>query len=720
MALLALAGTVANAQDLGALRSGHTWDAAPAWSTEWDERSIGTEVLSDELSIRLRNTKPQFMAAFFERTRVIRFGDEADIMRHGRFVVPESLDPPSDMQRVRWTQRTGPVRTSWYNVRLDRFAARILRPDGSWTEVPVLGRVERNEVMAMRTLETSWSYVLDLVGISPGDVVQVSWKYMVPYNMNGPVAQGWRSTEWVDNWSLLTNWRVFFHDVLPIREQTVSIAYDLRHGAEFSGTACSEFVVEGNTACRKWMHMALPGCMDEVNARPAADLPHIVIRMELEDRLYLRRDRFSGVPMPQPYWLTVLRARESRALWWKRVAQKRVPDRQNRLLNEFVEQLAGHIPDSLATDRMEVIHEHIAEHAEYEPDRLWYQGNDRSLARFGDQLTAGRIRDMSRYDLYAKLANAVEAPYVTAYVMDKRAGGMNDTWMSPLWNSEFLFGFKHGQGVSWMHPKRMRIGRYADELPFYWQGTDALLMNMEQLVSDLPAPPLFIQLPTADANANVRATELSFMIDPDRPEATGTVRTLLSGQFSTLGRAAYHAAAIDSLVDPRYGRLPWDPKGITPAGPLVMEAYDDPPFRFQAERSLHIQGAAVRDGTGGYSMDLARFIAHVVPTTVEATGRDLPFYWDFAQRDRVIIDLHFTRPFEVMDLTALTDEVASGGARYTLTATRISAQHLRVESYFEVITEREEVPDAPALEVLCASAQEPSRMLHLRFPPEGP
>ena len=58
----------------------HDWGGKAAWDSQWDRPSTGTEILDDALSIRIRNTKPEYIALFFERRQVIRFGTEEEIM----------------------------------------------------------------------------------------------------------------------------------------------------------------------------------------------------------------------------------------------------------------------------------------------------------------------------------------------------------------------------------------------------------------------------------------------------------------------------------------------------------------------------------------------------------------------------------------------------------------------------------------------------------------
>lgn len=699
-------------QDVKAISRDHKWGGAAVWRSAWDAPSVGTEILSDDLSIRIRNTKPQFLALFFERRQVIRFGSEEDILKHTRFTLPESLDPVYDQRHTPWTERGEMPTPMWFNVRLDVFAARIIRPDGTWGEVGVFSSVEREQVRTIRGQETAWTYVLDLQSIAPGDVVEVHWKYMIPYDNNWESTQGWRAFHWMDNWSRLTSWRIFFHDAIPIRDQRVSITYHLKHGLVLGGAVPSQRSENGDQITCAWENKDLFGCMDEVNARPAEDLPHVTVLFAPEDLRYWRRDRLSGMPIEQPHWLQVMRTREAKAQFWERVAKKRVPDRQNTLIKEFVEENTGHLPDSMAAQRMAILHDLIAQEFTYEDDHLWYMDIDRGLPRMGDQVNEERLRDISRYDLYAKLAYAVGLHYSTAYVLDRRIGRMNDRWTTPMWDSEFLLGVRNGDRMQWMHPKRTRYGQVTDELPYYWQGSPALLMNLERLLVDDPGPALFVDLPTADAAANTRVIEYVLDLDLERLSATGMVRTYLSGQFSTLGRAAYFGAAIDSTVDPLYGKRSTDVEGLVVRTQQELDFMPIPPFRFRMDAEIQVDGLVRQEPDGSYLLDLARFMGHVVPPDFTADDRDLPFHWDFEQDDRYVITIRSPVELEVLNTDVIERSATSPSAKWERSITG-SGDELRIESRLVVGRPKEEVENAKDLERVLDGAKE--RGLELRF-----
>jgi len=718
LAALSLATFQLPAQHPGIPSESYDWGSDAPWRTEWDTGTGATEVLEDELSIRLRNTKPEFLSLFFERRKVVRFTSEADIVRHGQVVLPESLDPVHDRQHVPWGRRDEPARPRWLNTRLDHFAARVLRPDGSWGELATPCHVERGELRTLRTIETVQGFVLSVRDIRPGDVVELRWKYMLPYDYNQRDTRGWRALEWMDNWARLTSWRVFFHGELPVRRQRVEVLYHPRHGLLFGGTPPNGREEEGNLVRAFWEHRDLPGCMGEVNARPALDLPHIILQLVPEDFRYWRRDRLSGIAFPQPYWLQVVRYREARAFWWRQVSRKRVPDKQNQLVKDFVLRTGG--ADSNAVRRMERVHEHVARHFRYEDDRLWYLDLDQGMQRIGEQVRDGRLRDNSRYDMYSKLLNTLRLDHATAYVLDKRVGGMTDLYLTPLWDSEYLFGVRDGPGALWMHPKRARYGLLAGELPFYWQGTAALLIDLGLLIEDIPPPPRFVEMPRADPAGNVRGIEYTVVVDLDGRDAEGLMRVFLSGQFSTLGRAAYMDAPIDSTVDPLYGWCAAGLEGVSSSGWEAGEPASGAPFRFRAEARIRLDGAITREPDGTCTIDLAPLIAHVVPRTFDAGKRTLPFYWDFPQEDRFRIEFRFSRPVELLDADRHTVRESTGTATLARSLFARSSRRLVMESLLVVDGEREVADGFPALERVLRAAAPDALLLRVRPLEEEP
>ncbi len=646
--------------------------------------SSGTEILLDERSIRIKNEKSEFLAFFFEHRRVVRYEDRSDIVRYGPVALPESYDPSFDRHGAPYTAMGSRAFPRLFNLRVDHFAVRVIRPDGSWDELPVEQLASGTDVQGRAIMLQTQAITFYPQGIMPGDVVEYRWKYMLPWDSNAPYTNGWRGKRWVDNWSRLSSWRIFFHHALPIREQNTELKYSAKHGLDLSGAAPDDRSSVGHERVLYWKRSALPGVMDEVHARPASEVEAAIICFQPEDLRYLRSERLSKLPIQQQPWLYAIRDREYKAVWLERVSKKHLPDKQNVLVDRFILSECGSLEPKDAVRCMESMHERIAQEFIYMPDREWYLDMDMSLARMGDQVSDDRLRDISRFDLYCKLINAMRLPYVTAYLLDARSGSLDDRFTSPMQENDWLFGIRDGEDMLWMHPKRSRFGWFANELPFYWEGTMALLIDRERLVADDPQPPLFVELPTTIGSANVRGIEHSMEVDLRAATVRDNVRTFLSGQFSTLGRSAYLGGGMDATVNPSYGHVPANLERARMMDQKVQDVSRDAPFRFRDECELVLEDRVVDEGNGVYSIDLRSFIAHAVPYSCERVGRELPFHWDFTQSDQFILDLKFQQPVDIMDLTRFELDLSSSGARYTLTAEVLNASEVRIRSQFLV------------------------------------
>ncbi|HMQ77759.1 MAG TPA: hypothetical protein PKE21_02140 [Flavobacteriales bacterium] len=702
IASLAAMGWSAAAQDLGVLDRPQAWTHDPVWDPGW-ERTKGTVILADTLEVRFHGVKPQFLNVFFERRRIIRFETEADILRHGSVQLPESLDPPMDRGERIWDPLAENPGPRWLNVRLDRFMARVLRPDGSAHELEPLVRVRRWPVKNPTTIEQAWSFTFDLPAIAPGDVVELHWKYMVPYDLNQPATQGWRSAPWMDNWARLTSWRIFFHDALPVRAQQVTIRYLRKQGLSFSGEGPHALREDGEALAAVWRHTGLPGCMDEVNARPADDLPHIVLRLEVEDLRYWARDRLSHMPVQQSPWMYVVRHREMNALWLERVARKKVPDRQNQLVKDFIAATTTGLSDRPVARRIEALHERIAMDFAYDPDRDWYADVRGTDQRMGDQVADALLRDISRHDLYVKLIAHHRLAHSTAYALDRRAGVLTPDHLTPVWDLEQLIGIEDGAGMLWMHPKRRRTGLLANELPFYWAGTPALRADVTRLAMDGPQDVAFTRLPSGDPGHDRRNIAMEVDVDPRNGTCTARVQVRLAGQFSTVGRGAWCHAEPDPAVHTGYGHRPQDAGRCMVLRQEASPLSTDPPFTTTITQLLDLGPRLNRVNDTAWTLDLAHLLMHAVPAPFDAAARALPFHWDFIQLD--LLEVSVRHP----DGMVLRSDIPSGSWRSPGAMLDVQVGSTggtaTVSSQLSVTNLREGGPDHRALSDLLTAAR---------------
>jgi len=121
---------------------------------------------------------------------------------------------------------------------------------------------------------------------------------------------------------------------------------------------------------------------------------------------------------------------------------------------------------------------------------------------------------------------------------------------------------------------------------------------------------------------------------------------LLNGQFSTLTRNAYIYGERDSTVMEKYGDL-----YLHDLNEHSWQLINGPSSAAPYTTELAVTGGSVdlieQQDSLKFTVNLTDFFPFLIPEGFTATGRDIPFYWDFGQQDRYRVDLKFARPVRV-------------------------------------------------------------------------
>lgn len=632
LAVLLLTSSHGQRPDLSCLREPFDWGAQPALNGPGPRlvAAEGADILSDSLRIAYRRAKPEFITVFFERHQVIRFGDAEAVRRCSSFTLPESLDPAYDHQDLplaRWDSLPRPI---YFNAEVEFCRARKLGAETGDGGLPIEGRVLRQRVKHDDRFHDAWSYAMSVQGVLPGDTIEVHWKYSVPY---------------MENAGRFNAPRIFLHGDLYKRSSHLQLEVHGGQNMRHWGIPADSTVHRNGVVKSFWTLHDLAAVGDEAGARWYTELPHLIIGTLQDAQVNMHRTQ-SGLWVEVPYWAQAIRRREANVFWWRQVALKNVPDAQTERMKEFIAQYPG----TDRVDRTRRIHNAIANDFAFQLDDAWFDNKDRKNQRMGDQLRDGRLREISRYDLYSKVIAMLRLKYWTAYVMDARVGTLSQDWLSPVWNNEWMFLLKDGNGPLHLYPKRTRFGLLAGEMPFYWEGTQALVGDVDKLWSDgelgskEPISPELVPLPALPGALNERRTDIMVEADLGSGILKVEANILLTGQWSTLTRGAYLHGAVDSSVHVRYGHRLQDVPGarnvIVELGRLQAEA----PYRMPIKVSFELPGRIVAQGDGRWTVDLRELVWHVVDTTFKADGRDLSYWFDFTGRDLSELKVVFERP----------------------------------------------------------------------------
>lgn len=594
----------------------------------------GADILWEEQRVSFIRSKPEQLSIVFDKHMVIRYGTREAAREYGRFILPESFDPPTDYQDVPWEHRDSLPRPLYFETRLDHFAARVIGP------------VERRyELVPERTLVTqrkktfdryfrAYSYDLRLNGIAPGDTVEIRYKYTVPFE---------------ENWFRFNSSKHYFHGPLHKHRYQLQVDATLTQGFVLRGAPADSTALTKKKRKNYWFLKDLNACTKEVNARLHEDLPHIVYGTAVNSNLYQHGHVVStslgGIPYMYsnvPYWVTIVRMREEKAPVYRRLALKKFGvDVQTRKVQEWTSQFGG--VEVHPVEKALRAHNRISSDFTFQWDDAWFDNTDMSLLKPGDLLYEKKLREIGRYNQYSKLLSTLRLRYETIYVHDKRAGRMSNRELTDLWENEFLFQLVDNRQRFYFHPKRRRSGYFVNEVPFYWEGTAGMAIDIDRLWSNNRKTPKLVAIRPSSAVENSRFTQVTARVG-----ANGLVdldvSILLNGQFSTMTRDTYLYGERDSTIMPMYGERY--------LGDLQMTLVDGP--QQQAPFTMEVGLSGQRNVITALSdsimeLDLAGFFPFLAPSGFNAAERDLAFYWDFEQQDRFKVDLFFDEPVVVKE-----------------------------------------------------------------------
>lgn len=644
----------------------------------------GAVILHESSGIRVHKVNPLLMSIVFEKRARIRYNTIVGIEEHSKFVLPESFDPIYDLQEVPVDQREGRIRPQYFDVEVDFFAARIISPDGSVIEANVNDSVALDRLKFGIKIHDTWSFVFNLSGMEPGDELEVHYKYVVPYGAN---------------WFRFNRNRVFFHSDIPKQKFELDFRADERQDLAVLHTPAHSVIKEKSISIYHWEYENMPGCIDEVNARPHLDLPHFIYGLSQSNLLYRYRHNLSYELLEIPYWTYILKLRENRALWLRRVSKKNLPDRQNRKFNEFTDKVLTGKGSISKIDKSILLHEHISKEFKYKHDDAWFDDLHGGLQKIGDNVDQGILRELSRYDLYAKMFFKLELNYHTAYLFDKRTGVIDNSSLSPIWDNEWAFVLFGREGPVFLHPKRDDHGWSANEIPFYWEGSTALLAQVDMLWSDFEQIPKFIDIPETNALANFRTTNVRADVDLEKGRTTFDAKVTLNGQFETMTASAYENNEVDSTISTEYGAKVYALSGrVNVSEERETFRTDEQPFRSQLRIKYICEDLIEGVEQGIWKIDLGGILNYAAPDGYIASERDLPFYWDFMFLDNFNYQLVFDQDIEILDSSMPNINMNSIFGDFMFRCEKTAANTIMISSFLQVRKEVVAVSEAHILQ----------------------
>lgn len=632
-------------------------------------------ILKDERRLSVRGQKSTHMYVYLERKmRVKLHSRDGERVPFQTFRLPESWDPFYDARNLPLEKRDERLSADYLNVRMVFFAARKILPGGGTVSVDWTDRFDTDRLEIYQRSEVQFRYVFDLLGLAPNDEIEIHFKVEVPY---------------IDNPMLFNYQRIFFHHSYPIQEQRLEVVMPKHNISLITGVKPDSVYTRKRRTSRVWHRHNLSPCVNEPGIRPSLDLPHIVVSLNTQSFRNRTRHYLSDQLLPSDYTYKTLLNRESNAFWLYRVATRRIElDAQTKKLKRFIAGHTSDIPDDLNLAKFARLHEVITEDFSFSWDDAYYEERDMSLEKMGSQVERGQMRDISRYNLYAKMINMLGLSYNTAYMMDSRIGTMTIPYHGNVLFSDFSFAIPDDQNMlNFFYPKRNRFGYGPNEFPFYLAGTPAFLVNYVDLhFEDGYFPPL-VNLPEM-TDENFRQTRLHMEIDTKNRRASGTLDVSLSGQFSTLTRSLFEFGRIDSTINPAYSRIVLDGHDVEWSNLDRTEYNHFAPFGRRYEVDFNWVDAGQALGGNAYELPLSNWFNFVTWRDFDRFPRVLPFYPDFVGWDEFVVHLSFDQPVEILNLDELERTVENDFGEFAVQFTKEHPNEISIRAYHSVIAEQ--------------------------------
>lgn len=652
-------------------------------------------ILQDSNAIVVTGAKEEFMYVRIARHFRVKLVNEAGVRRFSSLAVPESFDPMHDYRAVPLHERDKVRRPYYFDVLPIYFEARVLRADGRVEEIGHTKKVQFRRLLVENVMFNAKSFEFNFFELEEGDELEVAYKYEIPFDKN---------------WYRFNAARIFFHSDIPKQNYALNITYKSRMWAEFFGARSDERQEHDGKVTLLWRRQNLPAALGEVGSRPHLDLEHVSYGLNRNSWRHTYVDPESFIRKTSPYWVYFLRQREERALWWRRVARKNLPDRQNVKFNSFLEQTSRSVPDSLPHRKALSVHGKIVDDFDYADDQAYYSGEDQKLERIGDHVEKKIIREISRYNLYSKLYNRFMVPYNTVYFMDKRVGAISKEYPGPIYDQDFAFVFGGNVNRSvYMYPKRHRFGYETDELPFYWEGTTGILVNADLLFSFDFDSLLFVQTPQNEAEANSRKSTVQARINHKSGVVNFDARVALYGQFSTMTRGYYQYAFVDSTINPRYRQRLFDidATNVNIGVNEMTSKSDQYPYKSNFQFNYTASGLLKHDATSdNYFLNLSQWFNTIYNEDFSAKDRSQPFYADFLHQDEFRYFLTFDGDVEVLNTSELAREIKNSFGSLKIEIEQVNDQTIMLRLLHTVDNERVPAAEVNGVEEIFKALQE--------------
>ncbi len=605
----------------------------------------------------------------------IKFLSKNGIKKYSKIVLPESFDPEGDQNSVKLEYRDSIYRPKGEFECIRYFAARIIKADGR-IENAVVDESIQTDVQRINKIENKfYSWIFRIINLEEGDELELDYSY-----------EG--------AWNLHPSQRIFFNGELPKQNFDLtfrcfaksSFFFSYYNEAEPSGSTMETLNAPHYTEYY-FSKKNLTGGICEAGARPQLQLPYFTYYKHLLD-YGLDNPKASGSLMPQAYpWsYTLIPFVGYQYDDLKLRLEKR--DQTTVSLNQFLETEKQKVHDTSYAGISSSIQHTLAEEFGFKKDAASELAGDAELEHLGKYVSDKILRETSRLRIYKEILSRFDREYYLVALTDKRISEINIKQYEPLPAMDSAFAIPTQHNFLFLYPKAYRFGYEANELPFYYEDVNTILIpqhepsfKRREYIPQVDY--IFLKTPFSSVKENVRTTNAMLNVSLDSLKMSYSGKIKLAGQFSTLIRGYYIYGDRDTTVNPNYYH------SITAladgkADLKVVNVNRQFPFDASFNTSFTNHRNINKERDGIYSVELIDFFNEVVDDKFTSDHRHLDYYPDFQFQDSYKYMMKFDRKIKLENVDSLQKNIHNSFADYILKTTQVDDQSVLIEISYVV------------------------------------
>jgi hypothetical protein len=287
-------------------------------------------------------------------------------------------------------------------------------------------------------------------------------------------------------------------------------------------------------------------------------------------------------------------------------------------------------------------------------NHLFYNESNLSDIYSGDHLLKRRLVEHLQWKIYTDILNEGKIFYSIVNVQDKRFGEHNPFFRSSYAYERKLIAIPQGDSYIYFMPRYQGMKYHLNELPFYLEGTLALLnpMNFQTNVKNKEDQVFkFIKTHQGTFNENTRTENVSMRITLDSMVIHCQTKESLSGQFSTVLRHYYLNNPIDSTISPFYFKKCTD-KPLSHSSKIKLSSnMSEYPFRYNFNSTSQI------GLPGDKHIRMKNWFSFIISSVSLPERPEHDYFFDFDFSDGYNFLLNFKEAVEIVNLSAFEKKI---------------------------------------------------------------